>query len=316
MPAHDASIIYVGANLPTAALGSASGAGGRAAALARAAQGLGLAANLLGAADSLAGAAANLAPRSSSPPPPAYSGPATKTSEEIFGPIEEAPAPAFNSECDRFESELDRQNAILASADATRRVGTLKNDLLNRNSQFLVFASQTQGEDEGEIRRQICAIERNEMLPLFKERVRLVEGAPSGCSPHLADRVQRTLAGSMEAVSDIDARCPPIQPRVAAAWPTESGRRANPRDGRGPIHVDDNCLTVGKSIVQPLSPPCPGGGHESFTLIRPSGKPGCPKHPSFTYRDPETGKLEKISHSPFTVQVCGGAPLDVHATGE
>lgn len=118
----------------------------------------------------------------------------------------------------------------------------------------------------------------------------------------------RIAACAGDEIENIDGRlqCTPMGPQVPrAAAPGAPAARAP---------LLESCLQVADTKVTPGSmgecTKADGSiGHWNFTLVRSSGKNGCPKIIDFQYNDPNSGVTQ--FSTPMNVQVCDGPPTGI-----
>jgi tetratricopeptide (TPR) repeat protein len=77
--------------------------------------------------------------------------------------------------------------------------------------------------------------------------------------------------------------------------------------------VSERCITYEAPHVWGRTPDDSGRGwvRNYVTHVKPVRAPGCPKHPSFVYREPN-GQISGPYDAPFMVQTVGAPPTDIH----
>jgi hypothetical protein len=103
--------------------------------------------------------------------------------------------------------------------------------------------------------------------------------------------------------------------RVSGGSCGSSGRKQPPASAtetQSPANNSDACITIGQSHAGGRTYESNGWQTNYYVSVRPSLKPGCPKRPDFTYKEPD-GKLSGPWEAPFKVQTVGSPAADIHA---
>ena len=97
--------------------------------------------------------------------------------------------------------------------------------------------------------------------------------------------------------------------------PTTRKQPQAPPAGTPPPSNSDACITIAQSHAIGRTYETNGWQTNYSIMVRPSNKPGCPKRPDFTYKEPD-GKLSGPWNAPFRVQTVGAPATDIHVTSK
>lgn len=105
--------------------------------------------------------------------------------------------------------------------------------------------------------------------------------------------------------------------RVSGGSCSSSNRKQPPAPSAAtqPPSNSNACITIGQAHAAGRTYESNGWQTNYFTSVRPSNKPGCPKRPDFTYKEPD-GKLSGPWSAPFRVQTVGSPATDIHAVSK